>query len=376
MRFLIISSVLHKASEGLVGGYAPYVREMNLWLRHVEEVQVIAPIELGDFSAIDLAYEHPRLKFVPVPEFNITSPRNVIKTLMALSGILIVIFRGMRWAEHIHLRCPSNMGLLGSLVQILFPWKPKTTKYAGNWDWASRQPWSYRMQQRILRNLALTQNMQVLVYGEWSDRNRNIKPFFTASYREDEVVPWQPKVFDDRIRLVFVGALSPGKRPMFCIEVARALLEQGIPITLDLYGEGVERASLERVIEEDGLNERIRLHGNVAAEIVKESLQQSHFLLFASKSEGWPKVVAESMFWGCVPITTAVSCVPYMLGDGRRGAVIAPDLDSACIAITRYVNDPGFYNEHSRSGAEWSRQFTLEEFERKIVSLLRKMHGG
>src|SRR5690606_34200508 len=48
----------------------------------------------------------------------------------------------------------------------------------------------------------------------------------------------------------------------------------------------------------------------------------SHFLILASKSEGWPKAVAEAMFFGCILIVTPVSCVPWMLNYGSRGILI------------------------------------------------------
>ena len=43
------------------------------------------------------------------------------------------MYKAMKWADHIHLRCPGNIGLLGCIVQIAFPKKVKTVKYAGNW---------------------------------------------------------------------------------------------------------------------------------------------------------------------------------------------------------------------------------------------------
>jgi hypothetical protein len=42
-------------------------------------------------------------------------------------------------------------------------------------------------------------------------------------------------------------------------------------------------------------------------------------VLLPSNSEGWPKAIAEGMFWGCVQLQTAVSCVPYMLDYGKEG---------------------------------------------------------
>jgi hypothetical protein len=47
MKFLIIKHVAHIALDNHYFAYAPYVREMNMWLRHVDEVVVVAPLELN-----------------------------------------------------------------------------------------------------------------------------------------------------------------------------------------------------------------------------------------------------------------------------------------------------------------------------------------
>ncbi len=44
MKFLIISHALHKTKDDAVFSYAPYVREMNIWLKYVDAVEVVAPL--------------------------------------------------------------------------------------------------------------------------------------------------------------------------------------------------------------------------------------------------------------------------------------------------------------------------------------------
>lgn len=210
-----------------------------------------------------------------------------------------------------------------------------------------------------------------MVYGEWPDQTQNMKPFFTATYHEADIEPLLPRSLDREVRLVFVGVLMPWKQPLLAVQAAHTLINQGINVKLDMMGEGAERGVLEAYISEHGLQKNIRLLGNVDADTVKAKLQNGHFLIFISKSEGWPKVVAESMFWGCVPITTRVSCVPYMLDEGSRGVLIDPTVDAAVDAVENYLNDPDLYQQHSKVAAEWSRQFTLEKFENEIVKLLR-----
>ena len=216
--------------------------------------------------------------------------------------------------------------------------------------------------------------MQTLVYGEWPDCIKNIKPFFTASYSESDKLPVDSDLkanqLTDIIRLAFVGTLTANKRPLFCIEVAKLLVSEGLNIKLELCGDGAQRELLGQYVTDNKLTGSVMFHGNLSGEAVKHVLQNSHFLLFASQSEGWPKAVAEAMWWGCVPITTAVSCVPQMLGGGRRGSLIEADVKMASRAIRQYLDNPHLYIQHSQNAMEWSRQYTLERFNSEIGKLI------
>ncbi|WP_196886348.1 glycosyltransferase [Aureivirga sp. CE67] len=370
MKFTIITHAVHKKKENEWFSYAPYVREMQIWEKYTKELQVVAPISTDEIHSNELAYRHERLEFIKIKEFNITSLKNLVKSLFVIPSILIQIYKSMKWADHIHLRCPGNIGLLGCFVQILFPSKPKTAKYAGNWDPESKQPFTYKIQKWILSNTFLTKNMKVLVYGEWENQTKNILPFFTATYHKSEIEEINSKTLNETVDLMFVGALSTGKQPILSVKAAHELLKKGHDVVLNMYGEGVERKKLENYILENNLQEKIVLHGNVSSETVKKAFQKSHFLIFISKSEGWPKVVAEAMFWKCVPITTKVSCVPFMLGNGSRGSIVSDSLESIVETVSSYFSNKNKYTEHSENGANWSQNYTLEKFETEISKIL------
>ncbi len=372
--FLIVSHAFHKTDGNEIYSYSPYVREMNLWLKSVEKVTVVAPWVNEKPYALELAYEHPNIILVPIPAIQFSSFKGILYSLSVLPFIFWTILREMSKANHIHLRCPGNMGLIGCFVQMLFPWKKKTAKYAGNWDWKSRQPWSYRLQQLILRNRILTHNLQTLVYGEWPDQTKNIKPFFTASYTEQDKLPVDLDLkagqLAETIRFAFVGTLTPNKRPLFCLEVVKLLKTKGYSIMMEFCGDGAQRVILEKYVADNDMMDSVMFHGNLPSETVKLILQESHFLLFASQSEGWPKAVAEAMWWGCVPITTPVSCVPQMLGNGSRGTLVNGGVLETVAVVLHYIENPQIYFQHGLNGMDWSRQFTLERFESEIIKLI------
>ena len=491
MKFAIITHAVHKNKGDDYFAYEPYVREMNLWLKYVDEVKIVAPFSKEPISTIESSYfftnrrnrsitddkkivdkakipnqvgnddskrhsvldtesydmEHHNemlhqvgnndykrhsvldaesfnfkedypsnfdgIELIKIPSFDITTFKNSIKALTKIPKICYQIYKAMQWADHIHLRCPGNIGLLGCFVQMLFPHKPKTVKYAGNWDPNSKQPISYKLQQWIVQNTFLTRNCKVLVYGAWQHQTKNIVPFFTASYSEKEIAEVQirnvsigkekiamsrtpndesveegrklkqvqhedsnrhsaldAESVTNKLKFIYVGGLTPGKQPLLSIQMVHELKRKGYNVQLDMYGDGVEKAKITDYILDNSLEGIIILHGNASKEEVKKAYQQAHFLVFLSKSEGWPKVVAEAMFWGCVPITSKVSCVPYMLDYENRGTLVNFEVNSIVNAIENYVNDVSLYERHAQNGMEWSRTYTLEKFEEEIKKLL------
>ena len=372
MKFVIITHVSHIVEQNQYFAYAPYVREMNIWTKQPEKVVIVAPKSKSPKSPIDLKYDHENIEFVTVEGFDVLNFKALFKTILKTPGICWNIYSAMKKADHIHLRCPGNMGLLGSVIQILFPNTIKTAKYAGNWDPKSKQPLSYKLQKWILSNTFLTRNMQVLVYGKWEGSSKNIKPFFTATYHEIDKSPIVPKDLKQQIGFVFVGTLVSGKNPLYAIQLVEKLSKKGHNVALKLYGEGAERNKLEQYIVENNLENIISLEGNQTQEKVRKGYKQSHFVLLPSESEGWPKAVAEGMFWGCVPVATKVSCVPFMLDYGNRGVFLEFDLEKDTNKLEVLLKDHKEYQVKRQLASDWSRKYTLDVFGEEINKMLTR----
>jgi glycosyltransferase involved in cell wall biosynthesis len=390
MKFSIITYILHKENKGDYYSYEPYIREMNIWLKVAKEIIVVAPKISALPNAIEIAYQHNSISFKKIPAISFLNVSEATRSLIRLPGICFNILRAMKEADHIHVRCPGNIGLIACFIQIFFPKKPKTVKYAGNWDFNSKQPWSYRLQKWILSNSFLSRNIMVLVYGEWPEKSKNTVPFFTASFSETEKIHVN-KDFTSPFKFIFVGSLSPGKRPLFAIQLIENLIGKGIPVKLEIYGSGALNNELQDYITTRNLEPFVSLMGSIRLEELKEVYKDSHFLILASQSEGWPKAVAEAMFFGCVPIATGVSCVPWMLGAGSRGVLLTVGEEKAqrrenrssgrvvdekewievsADKIIELIEDPEEMKRMSIAGQTWSQEYTLERFEKGIIKIL------
>ena len=368
MRLAVFTHAEHFVQGSELFSYGPYVREMDLWFQHVKEVTIIAPVK-PEKDSIDQAYRRQDISYISLRGLNFTNANYAFKSVLQLPLTLSRIFGLMREADHLHLRCPGNIGLLSCILQIFFPGKPKTVKYAGNWNSKSNQPWSYRLQKWIISNSFLSRNMKVLVYGDWPDQSKNIKPFFTASY-SDSGIKLYKKDFNNKYHFVFVGSLSPGKRPLFAVRIIHSLKKMGFNVYLDIYGNGDLFEEIKEYNQKNGLERTIMLHGNKDQATIKAAYLNSHFSILPSKSEGWPKALAEAMYFGCVPIGTAVSCVPWMLDNGNRGIIIKPELNCATEKIAGFLKAPEELNKKSQLAQEWSQKYTLEKFNLEIKKLL------
>ena len=371
MNFLIISHTSHYKIDNLLYAYAAYVREMNIWLKYVDDVRIIAPVSKNFDKNINLAYQRQDIAISEVPAFSLIGFREQLSTLLKLPKTLKTIYSAMQKADHIHLRCPGNMGLLGCIVQILFPKKAKTAKYAGNWDPKAKQPWTYNLQKWILKNTFLTRNMQVLVYGNWPKETKNIKSFFTATYRKNEIQPIKTRNYTQNIHFCFVGSLVKGKQPFKALQLIQDLRQEGIDAVLHFYGNGVLKEELEQKIKAEQLGESVFVYGNQPKEKVQKALYYSHFMVLPSQSEGWPKAVAEAMFWGCIPVVPRISCVPWMLAEGQRGILMNDqDIPITVRQIKALLQEPQKLGKMAQQAAHWSQEYTLDKFEEEIKKLL------
>ncbi|WP_308992636.1 glycosyltransferase family 4 protein [Mariniflexile litorale] len=373
MIFAIITHVPHCTSKSEYFAYAPYVREMNLWLKYIDKTIIVAPKTKEKPSTIDMAYLHNNIQFSTISSIQFTSFKNSFLSVIKIPIIVWAIFKACKKADHIHLRCPGNIGMLGCFVQILFPKKSKTAKYAGNWDPKAKQPLSYKIQKWILSNTFLTKNMQVLVYGNWKNQTKNIKPFFTASYSNYEIEIPIERDYSNELKFVYIGALVEGKRPLLAIQIVEALVKEGKQAHLNMYGDGILKEQLQQYVCSNHLEKFIKLHGNQEKTILIEALKNAHFLVLLSKSEGWPKAIAEAMFFGTIPISTSVSCIPFMLKEGERGIIIKPELASALNHINKAINNTASLKRMSKLASNWSQHYTLEVFEEEIYKLLNKL---
>ena len=103
------------------------------------------------------------------------------------------------------------------------------------------------------------------------------------------------------LRACFVGRLVPYKGADMTIMAAADLLRDG-RMTLDIIGDGPQRAELDALVDREGLGHAIRFHGWLDHGDVQRVVARTQILTFPSVREFGGGVVLEAMGLGVVPV--------------------------------------------------------------------------
>ena len=93
---------------------------MNLWLKHVDEFVLVAPLKNSSITNIDLCYDFNETKVFNIPSLHFKSLKRFLFSLLSLPRIIWVLFNAMKTSDHIHLRCPGNVGLIACIGSDFF----------------------------------------------------------------------------------------------------------------------------------------------------------------------------------------------------------------------------------------------------------------
>jgi glycosyltransferase involved in cell wall biosynthesis len=138
-----------------------------------------------------------------------------------------------------------------------------------------------------------------------------------------------PRPWDGQLRLISVGALLPLKRHRLLLD---ALARGPASWSLDVLGDGPERAGLGAHARALGLADRVRLRGAVPPAQVPQALAAADLLVHTSAHEGEGLAVLEALASGRPAVSTPVGVAREWLG-GDAGLLAAPDPGSLARAI-------------------------------------------
>ena len=178
---------------------------------------------------------------------------------------------------------------------------------------------------RAVRNLALRRAAHVVcpssfmaeLVVSWGVSDDRVSVLPNPAPLPEEAAPAE---LPDRPALVFAGRLTPAKDLAVLLR-ALAFLPDG---TLTIVGDGAERAPLEQLRAEVGLEERVRFLGALPRAQVLGLMAAADAVVLSSAWENFPHGLVEALAMGTRVIATRVGGVPEIVVDGLNGLLVEP----------------------------------------------------
>ncbi|WP_435022682.1 glycosyltransferase family 4 protein (plasmid) [Tundrisphaera sp. TA3] len=156
-------------------------------------------------------------------------------------------------------------------------------------------------------------------------------------------------------RLINIGRIVEQKGQLLLIQAAAKVIREGIECELVIVGDGPMRGEAQRLIDEYGIGDRVRITGYKSGPEVREEIRQSRALVLPSFAEGLPVVIFESLAMGRPVISTYIAGIPELVENGRCGWMVpAGSVDALARAMREALSTP--VEEMDRMGREGARR--------------------
>lgn len=139
---------------------------------------------------------------------------------------------------------------------------------------------------------------------------------------------------------VFVGRLSEEKQVPHIIEAFKKVVDSHNDYKLHIYGDGKEAKQIEELIESKNMQNHILLKGKTTD--IENVFQTAIASVMASKFEGLPLVMMESLHYGCPVISYNYKYGPKdLLRNNVNGLIVEKDnVENLTKAMIDMINNP------------------------------------
>lgn len=184
---------------------------------------------------------------------------------------------------------------------------------------------------------------------------------------------------NQNLSIVCIGSLHEVKGQRYLIEACGKLKERDIPFNCHFVGDGNDREDLQQLALRLGVGEQVHFHGRLTQQEVIEHLKMANVAALNSvpssdgRREGIPVALMEAMAFGLPAVSTRLSGIPELVGEGVTGFLTEPgDSDAIAEALARLAGDPQLRRQFGRAGREKiEAEFELHSNAQQLIALIK-----
>lgn len=345
-------------------GFEPVIREIENFEHIFGEITWIAYKQPGDIWG-NARSTTTKINMVYLPQIGGKRLIDKLKILFRIPTYGWKVLSEIRRADVVHSRAPSLPAFFAIIYSFFDRGRVYWHKYAGTWT--DKAPVFYAFQRWLLKSNI---NSTVTINGNWPGQDSHLLTFENPCLTKEEVreanATGRSKKFERPYVFCFAGNLNHAKGILPFVRVFKKFSEKYSEGTFKLHiaGDGELRNAVEAEVQD---MEGVTCHGFLTRSDLKKIYEMAHFLVLPSKSEGFPKVVAEASAYGCLPMVSDVSAIRQYIHSGVNGFLFK-GLNEADLyeSLVSFFSEKEHFNAMAQRAMDMSMSFTYERYSQRI----------
>lgn len=309
-----------------------------------------------------------KIDIIPVKSSGGKGILKKIGVILLIPYYFIKIFNLISKADVIHTRGPSVPALIAIILLFFYPNKKKWYKYGGSWQIVSKS-YSYRFQRWLL----LKNKFSKVIVGRKNKSDPDfIYNWLNPCLTKKEIIfnnkIGRKKVFNNKFILCFIGRLELEKG---FYELHKAITKLPLRNSIKKVHFVGDMSKIQKILKKEVCNNiELHYHGILGRNKIDEIYKDSHFIILPSKSEGFPKVLAEAASFGCIPIIPPIDSILKVFNEENKNGFILKstnhkDIINVLITLEKAGVD---LSNFSRNSIKSSELFSYDNYNEKILN--------
>lgn len=175
-----------------------------------------------------------------------------------------------------------------------------------------------------------------------------------------------------KYKIISVGSLTAGKKHDITIKVISNLIAKFPNIELTIVGMGSEKQNLQKLIEENNLEDKVIFKSKIPNEKVLNLMNKSYIFLLPSVNEGFGISYVEAMQAKCITIGTKNEGIDGFIRNNENGFLVNPNVEEITALIEKIYNGEYNLDEIRDNAYNDSKNLTWEKNSKEYINLIKK----
>jgi glycosyltransferase involved in cell wall biosynthesis len=177
---------------------------------------------------------------------------------------------------------------------------------------------------------------------------------------------------EGKFSFISVGNLNPGKKMDLLIESFGEAFKNDEAVSLFIYGDGIERANLKKIIERLSLQDQISLEGFAPREAIAKKMHESNCFVLVSDSETFGVVFIEAMAAG-LPVIATRCGGPEDFVNSSNGLLIERNNLKELVEALKYMYNNSHKYDRSVIASDVEKKYAPRVIGQSLLTLYRSL---